>query len=497
MKIIHVAAEFFPYAKTGGLADMVGALATTLADNGHDVSVFIPGYRVVFEHLDTQMPMHTIPLNDDGGEVRMFSPRKNLTIFLICNQKYFDRNGIYGVDGQDFDDNQKRYMFFTKSVLEAMRLLKIHADIIHCHDWQTALLPMLLRDAEMRYDVKLAKKTVFTIHNIAFQGKFPIQSFNRMNLSDKVLGMGDFEINGQINMLKSGILFADQVTTVSPRYAKEIQTPEFGCGLEGALAMRVGKLVGLLNGIDTTVWNPFTDKYLPANYSADDLNGKYTCRKELLKRFSFDPEFNGPVFGMVCRLTEQKGIDLILANNDFFLGENRLIVLGSGEQRYEDALQHLMEIAPDKISFCKCFDEELSHLVEAGSDFFLMPSLFEPCGLNQMYSQAYGTVPLVSQVGGLIDTVIDIDELPEEGTGLTFSPTASDFRRSLYRALNLFTEKPRLSAVQKHGMQKNFGWAKAVMDYEQLYLKSIESMSPNERYLRSIQTTCSPLAVAV
>ena len=497
MKIIHVAAEFYPYAKTGGLADVVGSLSTKLADNGHEVSVFLPGYRMVFEHPDTLLPMYHVTLNGDGGEVRIFSPRKNLTVFLICNAKYFDRNGIYGDDGYDFEDNHKRYMFFIKAVLEAMRYLKLHADIVHCHDWQTALLPMLLRDAEIRYEVMLAKKTILTIHNIAFQGKFPIQSFNRMSLFDNVLGLGDFEINGQINMLKSGILFADQVTTVSPQYAKEIQSPVFGCGLESAFAMRIGKLVGLLNGIDTSVWNPSTDDQLPANYSADDLSGKYACRKELLNRFSFDPEFKGPVYGMVCRLTEQKGIDFILSNKDFFLGESRLIILGSGEQRYEDALHQLTEIAPDKIHFCKCFAESLSHLVEAGSDFFLMPSLFEPCGLNQMYSQVYGTVPLVSQVGGLIDTVIDIDKSPEEGTGITFLPTVTDFRNGLDRAVKLFAEKSLLSAVQKRGMLKDFGWTKAVMDYEMLYQKSLESLSPNERYLRSIKSTYTPLAVAV
>jgi starch synthase len=495
MKIVHVAAEYFPYAKTGGLADMVGSLANTLADNGHEVSVFIPGYKVVFNHPDTQLLTSLMVLND-GGEIRMFSPRKNLTVLLVCNNGLFDRSGIYGVDGHDFDDNKKRYVFFIKGVLEAMRLLKIYADIVHCHDWQTALLPMLLRDAEMRYEVMLAKKTIFTIHNIAFQGQFPIQSFNHMNLYDKALGTCEFETNGPINMLKCGILFADQVTTVSPQYALEIQTPKFGCGLEGVLSMRVGKLVGLLNGIDMALWNPGTDNHLPANYSSDDLIGKDVCRRKLLKRFSFDPEFKGPVFGMVCRLTEQKGIELVLENKDFFFGESRLIIIGSGEKYYEDALQQLMEVAPDKISFCNCFDESLSHLIEAGSDFFLMPSLFEPCGLNQMYSQVYGTVPLVSQVGGLLDTVIDIDQHADNGTGITFLPNASDFRLGLDRALKLYADKSKLSAVMQRGMKKNFSWANAVVDYEELYQNSLESISPNQRYLRSFKQTDSVLAIA-
>jgi starch synthase len=484
MKIVHAAAEYFPYAKTGGLADMVGSLTTTLADSGHDISVFMPGYRAVLAHPDAVLSTHLLRLKDDSGDVRAFSPRKNLTIFLLCNKMFFDRSGIYGPDGRDFDDNLQRYMFFSKGVIEAMRLLKLHADVVHCHDWQTALLPMLLRYTEQRYSVTLAKRTVFTIHNIAFQGNFPIQSFNRTDLPDKVLGTGDLEHYGQINMLKGGLLFADQVTTVSPRYAKEIQTTEFGCGLDGVVSMRAGRLVGLINGIDPAVWNPRTDVHLPAHYSVADIGGKYACRNELLKRFRFEPEFKGPVFGMVCRLTEQKGVDSILANKDFFLGESRLIVLGSGEHRYEEALFHLADIAPGKIGFCKRFDESMSHLVEAGSDFFLMPSLFEPCGLNQMYSQVYGTVPLVSRVGGLLDTVTDADEQPQEGTGLTFSPTATGFRDGLDRARRLYAEKPRLAAVQQRGMRKDFSWAKTATAYERLYQDLAGTTSHNGKYVR-------------
>ena len=480
MKIVQAAAELFPYVKTGGLADAAGSLARTLADHGHEVSVFLPGYRAVLEHRDAAGATRKLNLKIEmgdvflTGEVRVFSPGKNLTVYLICREEFFDRRGLYGNGERDFEDNHDRFIFFSKAVVETLRLLEMQADVVHCHDWQTALLPVLLRYAERSHGLTLAMKTVCTIHNIAFQGIFPLRSFYRTNLPDDLLGIDGLEYYGQISMLKGGILFADRVTTVSPRYAKEIQTAEFGCGLEGVVATRADDLTGLLNGIDSAVWNPATDSHLPARYSAGNLAGKQACRAQLLKMHGLDAKFKGPVFGMVCRFTEQKGLDFILANKNFFLGENcRLIVLGSGEKRYEEALHDLAAAAPDRISISLRLDEPMSHLIEAGSDFFLMPSLFEPCGLNQMYSQAYGTVPLVSRVGGLVDTVTDADEEPETGSGLCFSPTIAGLEDGLQRALKLFADKPRLAAVQQRGMKKDFSWAKAALAYEELYRNSL------------------------
>jgi starch synthase len=278
----------------------------------------------------------------------------------------------------------------------------------------------------------------------------------------------------QINFMKGGILFADRVTTVSPRYAKEIQTAEFGCGLDGVVQSREGDIIGLLNGVDTKVWSPASDELLPVRYSAGNLSGKQVCRADLLKQFGFDPAFTGPIFGMVCRLTEQKGIDLLLANQSFFLTENcRLIVLGSGERRYLDALSALVARAPQKIALSAKLDETMSHLIEAGSDFFVMPSLFEPCGLNQMYSQLYGTVPVVSRVGGLADTVMDADERPTLGTGLMCEPTTASLRDALERALALYADKPRYSAVQQRAMARDFSWKVAAAGYEKLYQESV------------------------
>jgi len=480
MRIVLAASELFPYVKTGGLADAVGALASALAERGHEVSVFVPGYRTVLEHPEAAAAERKLQLNLElgedslSGEVRAFSPRPGLTVYLICRDEFFDRRRPYGNGERDYEDNADRFIFFCKAVVETMRLADLQADIAHGHDWQAALFPLFLREAERHHCQTLAVKTVFTIHNIAYQGVFPSATFRRTNLPDELNSMDGLEYYGQINLMKGGLLFADRVTTVSPRYAMEIQTPEFGSGLEGVVQSRAGDIVGILNGVDTTVWNPAIDPLLPARYTAADLAGKRACRAELLRRCDFDPRFPGPIFGMICRLVEQKGVDLVLANQDFFLQENcRLAVLGSGEKRLEAELRALVARAPKKISLSARLDETMSHLIEAGSDFFVMPSLFEPCGLNQMYSQLYGTVPLVSRVGGLIDTVVDADEDPAAGTGLMFPPTAAGLRDALVRALRLFAVKPRLAAVQARDFARDFSWKNAAGAYEKLYQDSI------------------------
>ncbi|TAG30012.1 MAG: glycogen synthase, partial [Verrucomicrobia bacterium] len=362
------------------------------------------------------------------------------------------------------------FIFFCKGVVEAMRLLRINADVVHCHDWQTGLLPLLLRHAEQRHGDVLAMRTVLTVHNIAFQGVFPMRSFYRTNLPEELTGIDGVEYFGQMNFLKAGLLFADRLTTVSPRYAQEIQTPEFGCGLEGVVATRAEEMVGLRNGIDATIWNPATDTLLPATYTIDDLSGKWRCRAELLRRHGFDPEYSGPIFGMVCRLTAQKGVDLVLANREFFKRVNcRLIVLGRGDPALETGLKELAAALPKRVALCHKLDEGMSHLVTAGSDFFLMPSRFEPCGLSQMYSQTYGTVPIVSAVGGLADTVTDVAQFPTQGTGIHIRTTADGLLEGMERAIKLHRNVPKLVEVQLRGMRRDFGWGETVKAYEALY----------------------------
>ncbi len=480
MRIVHAASEMFPYIKTGGLADAVAALAGALADKGHEVAVFIPGYRSVLEgsHAAGAKLSHKlkVEMGDSflAGDVYTLTPRPGVTLHLIGREEFFDRKLPYWTGERDYDDNDARFIFFQKSVVELLRLTDFKADIVHCHDWQTGMLPLFLREAERRYEITLALKTVFTIHNIAYQGVFPRKSFALANLPEELMTIDGLEYYDQMCMLKGGILYADRVTTVSPQYAKEIQTPEFGNGMDGVIRTRLEDLHGLLNGIDTAVWNPASDAALPARYTVDDLAGKAVCRAKLLKEFGWNAKFKGPVFGMVCRFTPAKGLDLVLGAKDFFESENcRLVVLGAGEKKYEHLLREFAAAMSGKIAVCVRQDEVMSHLVEAGSDFFLMPSLFEPCGLNQMYSQAYGTVPLASNVGGLVDTVKDVDANPETGTGIVFAPKQEEFTAALKRATSLYDDREKYAAVQGRAMRQDFSWTQAVAAYEQLYSEAL------------------------
>ncbi len=480
MNIVHAAGELFPFMKTGGLADAVGGLAKALAAAGHEVSVFLPGYRTALDHpaADSAERVHRLQVEVGGRYLRadLLRVRVGLrhTTYLIQRDEYFDRRGAYGSAERDYDDNAERFIFFSKAVAEAMRLMDLKADVVHAHDWQTALLPVYVRLAEERHRTTLAVKTVFTVHNQAFQGVFPMDTFGLTGLPEEFRSVDGLEFFGQINLMKAGLLFADRVTTVSPTYAKEIQTPEYGCGLEGVIATRASDLVGLLNGIDDEVWNPSTDVLLPARYSVDDLAGKAKCRRALLRKCGFDPETTAPVFGMICRLTEQKGLDLVLGARSVFEKEDcRLIIVGMGQPHYEQAVFELAQANPRKIALARVLDEPMTHLVEAGADFFLMPSLFEPCGLNQMYSQRYGTVPLCSRVGGLADTVVDLEEAPEAGTGLLFTPSEQGIFWALQRAFVLARQPGKMAGLIRRGMERDFSWSRAAGAYERLYRDEI------------------------
>jgi len=479
MKIVHAASEMFPYLKTGGLADVTGALCKSLSRFGHDVSFFIPGYRKILESPEFSKAklkvVLQIELGEDflRGEVHAVSIGKRQTLYIIRRDEFFDRSSPYGTANRDYDDNDRRFIWFCKAIVEAMHVLEVKADVFHCHDWQTGLAPLFLRILEQERRTTLALKTFFSIHNLAFQGLFPAGSFRFTNLPYEFNELDGIEFYEQISMIKGGIFFADKILTVSPNYAREILTPEFGCGMEGALTVRQEDLVGIANGIDAEVWNPETDSHLPANYSAKDLSGKRACRKRLLDTLGL-AETENPVYGIVCRLTEQKGLDLLLKQMSFFVKNDcRLVVLGMGDPEYERALKRWAKSHPEKIGVCMALDEGMSHLVEAGSDFYLMPSVFEPCGLNQMYSQRYGTPPLVSDVGGLHDTVIDYRTDPEEGTGLLFEPKNAEFKKALDYSLQLFASEEDLKAIRLNCMARDFSWANAVKEYESLYSESL------------------------
>ncbi|MBP6864590.1 MAG: glycogen synthase GlgA [Candidatus Didemnitutus sp.] len=477
MRIVHAASEMFPYVKTGGLADVVGALAPALAARGHEVEVYLPGYRALLEHPAAQAAEREAPFAFElggrtvAGEIHTFRPQAGLAVHLVVRDEFFDRLHLYWNGRRDYDDNDARFIFFARAVVEAIRRGGRAIDAVHAHDWQTGLLPLLLREAARRDGRAWARRTVFTIHNIAYQGVFPAASFAFADLPTVYRGIeGGIEYHGQISLLKAGIAFADRVTTVSPNYAREIRVPGGGCGLDGVLRARGAAVSGVLNGIDTAVWNPAIDPALPAAYNADDLRGKQACRAALLRQVGWGEEFSGPVFGMISRMTAAKGHDLVLAVADFFRRHKaRLVVLGSGDAAIEEAFRALAAKLPAKVAVSVRLDEKMSHLVEAGADFFLMPSRAEPCGLNQMYSQAYGTVPLCGRVGGLVDTVIDLREDPEAGTGFLLEPTEEGLRGALLAAMKLHADKPWLDAVRRRGMRRDFSWAKPVAAYEQLY----------------------------
>lgn len=479
MKIVHAASEMFPYVKTGGLADVCGSLFKSLAGVGHEVSFFLPGYRKIIESKEFESAKLKVVLQVElgeqflRGEVWALSLGRRQTLYIVRRDEFFDRSNLYGTRERDYDDNDRRFIYFSKAVVQAMRLLEIKADILHCHDWQTGLLPLFLRMAEQETGKSLALKTFFSIHNLAFQGLYPRSSFKFTNLPKEFNGIDGLEFYEQISMIKGGIFFADKIMTVSPNYAREILTPEFGCGLEGALKVREEDLVGIANGIDTEVWNPQKDPYLINHYSASDLSGKQDCQETLLQKVGLK-KGAGPVYGMVARLTQQKGLDLLLEQLKFFVKNDcRLVVLGKGDPEYEKALKRFAKSNPEHVAICIVLDEEMSHFVEAGSDFFIMPSIFEPCGLNQMYSQRYGTLPLVSGVGGLKDTVIDLVSDPENGTGIVFEPNSEGFAEGLNASLELYgNEKDFVHAI-KRAMKRDFSWKRVTTEYESLYLDSI------------------------
>ncbi|MCB1122534.1 MAG: glycogen synthase, partial [Verrucomicrobiae bacterium] len=403
MKIVHVSSEQVPFIKTGGLADVVGALAHHTAKMGHDVVCCLPLYRGIQESeaFKNARKQHSlaIKLGDEilVGEVYKLKLDKHLDLLLIGRDEFFDRSFPYGPKGRDYSDNDARFIFYCKAVVETLVKENIHADILHCHDWQTALVPIFSRVSEAQQGIQVGARSILTIHNLAFQGVFPEKAFYYTNLPAPFYSIDGLEFYGQVNFLKGGLCFADAITTVSPNYAKEILKPEFGCGLEGVLNRRKDELFAILNGIDTTIWDPARDSHLPRKYSVKKMAGKAKNKAALMERAGLQASAEVPVYGVVSRLTDQKGTDFILKQKAFFADNDvRLVILGRGDPKLELGLQKLQHQLPDKVYVSLEYDEQLGHLIEAGSDFFLMPSRFEPCGLNQMYSQRYGTIPLVS-----------------------------------------------------------------------------------------------------
>jgi len=475
-----VASEAQPYAKTGGLADVTGALPGALARLGHAVTLVIPRYREVgaVGQARRRLALTMGKRMFDVGLVEVVHGPRERVVFVECDELY-DREGLYGADGQDHPDNAVRFGVLSRAALEYAADLEPPPSILHAHDWQTGLVPVLLRTRYSADQVWRRVPSIFTIHNLAYQGVFPAETLSALDLSPRLLSIDALEFWNQINFLKGGINFADAVTTVSEGYAREILTPEYGEGLDGLLVHRQHLLRGILNGIDTEKWDPQTDHYLPASFSASDLGGKQSAKREILARYGLvaDPAAMArPLIGMVSRMVRQKGLDLIWEERGT-LGalDAAFVVLGTGERRYEEMWRDLAAAHPTRIGVHIGFDEGLAHLIEGGADLFLMPSRFEPCGLNQMYSMRYGTVPVVRATGGLDDTVRPFDPATGTGTGFTFKAyRSSAMLAALKRALAVYASPARWRGLQRAGMRQDFSWDVSAAAYVQEYRSVIE-----------------------
>ncbi len=530
-----MAPEGVPYSKTGGLADVVGALPRALADLGLTVDVILPRYRatpagpLVDEGHSVTMPLgagfrfasvqeggargsgfgvrvQNQGIGNDGrsegegesgegdtsgqtegderGSEKSESAAERVRTFLVDCPEFFDRDALYQdkATGLAYPDNHLRFAGFSLAALEFIKRMGPPPEIIHCHDWQTALVPVYL---QRNYKPDLFfydTRTVFTIHNVAYHGDFPRSALSAISLDDSLFNSEQLEYYDRVNLLKGGIVFADALTTVSPRYAREIQTPEFGVGLEGVLRKNAGRLRGILNGVDYDQWNPATDPLIPARFSPENLEGKKECKRALLERMGVDsPVLTRPVLGMVSRFDRQKGFDLLaeipetLASLDIYL-----VVLGTGAREYEELFERLAKKHPGKFLVKVAYDNALAHLIEAGADIFLMPSRYEPSGLNQMYSLKYGTVPVVRATGGLDDTIEAFDGT--SGTGFKFYEyTGAALLDGIGRALEAF-RWPRLwTRIMLNGMRKDFSWSRSAGEYAELYRSLVPAQAPATR----------------
>jgi len=473
MKIVFVASESVPYSKTGGLADVVGALPKALASLGCEVEVILPRYRITKPGAVVPgAESLTIPLS--GGfkfaSIQAAGQASGVRTYLIDCPELFDRDGLYMASGKDYPDNAERFAAFSLAALEFIKRSSNPPAVIHCHDWQSALLPVYLRSLYAEDPFYENTSVLFTIHNMGYQGLFPPEIMPRISINKNLFKIEGLEYYGKVNLLKGGIVLADFVSTVSQKYAQEIQTDEFGHGLEGVLRSRADHLVGILNGVDYEDWNPATDKLIPANYTPEDMTGKEVCKKALLETLgAHNPILDRPVLGIVSRFVRQKGFDLIAQITDELMQQELYIVaLGTGELEYEELFRSLAEKYPEKFLVKVAYDNALAHQIEAGADMFLMPSRYEPCGLNQIYSMKYGTVPVVRATGGLDDTVQPFDG--DKGTGFRFrqySPVA--LLACLQRALATFHDRQAWSKLQQNCMQEDFSWTQSARKYANLY----------------------------
>jgi starch synthase len=488
MHIAFVASECVPYSKTGGLADVVGALPRALAALGHQVSVYLPLYRQT-KISDPETVVHsiTVPFDDKYRfcSVVAGAASAGIKFYFVDYPPYFDREALYGTSAADYPDNAERFALFSRAVLEASKVLGV-PHVFHCHDWQSALVPVMLRTLYAEDPAFREVGTVFTIHNMGYQGLFPPDILPLLMLPWDLLTISKMEFFGQVNFLKGALVFSDYVTTVSKKYSQEIQTTEYGFGLEGVLRNRAATVTGILNGVDYDEWSPQTDKFIAAKFSPQDLSGKLKCKQNLLNAYGVtnaDPKV--PVIGIVSRFAAQKGFDLIAQIMDRLAREEMImVVLGAGDKLYEEMFARLNKQFPNKIAIKVAYDNAIAHKIEAGADMFLMPSRYEPCGLNQIYSLKYGTVPIVRATGGLDDTIDPWDARTGKGTGFKFSEYVGEaLLATVKQALAAYRDQSSWQTLMRNGMTRDFSWGASAREYGKVYerVRQLRAASVQER----------------
>jgi starch synthase len=483
LKVLFLSPEVVPYAKSGGLADVAGSLPRALKRLGVDVRLVMPYYRTVREGgFKNRLLIKGLeaPLGDKvlASDVLETSTQDGVPVYFLKREDLYDRPNLYGNDNGDYYDNLERFTFFSHSALRLAQRLPFVPDVIHCHDWQTGLVPALLKGPYGSSKDLSAPATVFTIHNMGYQGIFPSARLPVTGLSDRdffhILGL---EYWGNISLLKAGIVYSDAVTTVSPTYAQEIRTPEFGMGMEGLLKGRGKALSGILNGVDYDLWDPARDPYLPLPYSPEKMEGKGRCKESLIKEMGLDPSLNGrPLFGMISRLDRQKGLDILIEILDDILAlDTGLVVLGSGDESIQESIIKAAQGHPGRVGLHTGFNDPLAHRIMAGADILLIPSRYEPCGLTQMYGLKYGTAPLVRATGGLNDTISPFDEKTLKGNGFKFGPyEAGACLKEVRRAVGLFGDQAKWKALIANGMREDFSWDRSAREYSDVYRSILE-----------------------
>jgi starch synthase len=481
MRILLASSEVYPYSKTGGLADMAGALGKYLAGAGHEVGIVTPLYREVRNKtpgLKKTRLILKLPLGRALIRANVFTlePRAGLTIYFIDQPQFYDRPALYQEDGVDYPDNAERYVFFAKCVAHLARHLSWRPDVLHLHDWQAALAPLFLAHQKWQEDWMGGPRTCLTIHNLAYQGIFPAAKYELTNLPWHYFNPKGVEFYGQMNCLKAGLVYSDRITTVSPRYAREITTEEYGCGLDGVLRERGDALVGILNGVDYVEWNTNANARLEHSFTAEDLSGKTAEKLRLQEELGLEASERIPLFGTISRLVDQKGMDVLLpALEEMLSAELQFVLLGSGEPRYERAFLSLASRHKSRVAVKIGYDHRLSHRIEAASDFYLMPSRFEPCGLNQMYSLRFASIPIVRATGGLDDSIVDIRENTDRANGIKFEEYSSRaLAKAMRKALLIYSDAHLLDHYRQNGLRADFSWTRTAEQYLEVFRKTLE-----------------------